>query len=40
MDQCAPATAQTTFGKLMQIHDSESGKSQCGMELYKQKEAI
>jgi len=32
MDQFAPATAPTTFGELMGIDDSVSGKSQCHKE--------
>jgi hypothetical protein len=32
MDQFSPATAPTTFGELMEIHDSVSGKLQCRKE--------
>jgi len=31
-DQFAHATAPTTFGELMEIHDSVSGKLQCRKE--------
>jgi hypothetical protein len=31
-DQFAHATTLTTFGELMKIHDSVSGKSQCRKE--------
>jgi hypothetical protein len=37
MDQCAPATAQTPFGELMEILDSVSKKSQCRTTLHEQK---
>ena len=40
LDQCALATAQTTFGERMEMHDSESRESQCCLELHKQKEVI
>jgi hypothetical protein len=33
IDQFAHATALTSFGELMEIHDSVSGKSQCHKEL-------
>jgi hypothetical protein len=32
IDQFAHATAPTTFGELMEIHDGVSGKSQCHKE--------
>jgi len=32
IDQFAHATASTTFGELMEIHDSVSGESQCRKE--------
>jgi len=40
MDQFAPATAPTTFGELMEIHDGESGKWQCHVDLHEQKETV
>jgi hypothetical protein len=40
MVQFAPATAPTTFGELVAIPDSVSGKSQCHKELAKLKLAI
>jgi len=36
MDLFAPATVPTTFGELIDIRDSVSGKSQCRKELHKQ----
>jgi hypothetical protein len=40
MDQFAPATALTSFGELMVIHESVSGKSQCHKEHHEHKVAI
>jgi hypothetical protein len=35
MDQFAPATVPTTFGELMEIHDSVSGKLQGSKEHHE-----
>jgi len=40
MDQFNPATALTTFGELMEIHDSVNRESQWHNEFHKLKLAI
>jgi len=40
IDQFVPATARTTFGELMEIHDSVSRKLQCHKEHHEHKVAI
>jgi len=40
MHQFAPAMAPTTFGELMEIHDSGSQKAQCHKEHHEHKVAI
>jgi len=37
MEQCVLATAEITFGELMELHDSVSGKSRCRKKHFKQK---
>jgi hypothetical protein len=40
INQFAHATAPTTFGELLEIYDSDSGKSQCHKDHHKHKVAI